>query len=292
MKLLKLSSFLILLFVVSCEQSCKSQNTENTNKPSTKYEVQAKPQHLEKLGKTIQERFIPPSGYQRIPYENDSFQKYLRNLKLKPHGSTVKYYNGDSKPNNDVYAAVVDLDIGTKNLHQCADAVMRLYAEHLWNQKEYNDIHFNFTNGLQVDYSEWMKGRRMVLKGNKTYWNNRNQPSNTYEDFWKYMELIFAYAGTASLEKELQSINIYDADIGDILIIGGHPGHAVIIIDKVHKDGKNLYLLAQSYMPAQEIQILNNPINNDLSPWFELQVGTIQTPEWNFDSSNLKRFRD
>ena len=58
------------------------------------------------------------------------------------------------------------------------------------------------------DYTEWMKGRRMVVDGNKTYWNNRQNPSNTYQDFWKYMELIFMYAGTLSLEKERKMIKI------------------------------------------------------------------------------------
>ncbi|MEZ4798767.1 MAG: DUF4846 domain-containing protein [Flavobacteriales bacterium] len=57
--------------------------------------------------------------------------------------------------NYDVYDAVVDLEIGTKDLHQCADAVMRLRAEYLWVTQQYDKIHFNFTNGFRVDYTEW-----------------------------------------------------------------------------------------------------------------------------------------
>ncbi len=33
---------------------------------------------------------------------------------------------------------------------------------------------------------------------------------------------------------------------------------------------KKVYLLAQSYMPAQQIHILVNPANSLLSPWYEL----------------------
>jgi hypothetical protein len=44
-------------------------------------------------------------------------------------------------------------------------------------------------------------------------------------------------------------------------------------------------------MPAQEIQILKNPNNSSLSPWYAVDFGTsLQTPEWTFSSSQLKRF--
>ena len=243
---------------------------------------------------TILQRIMPPDNYIRTDVQEVSFQNYLRTLKLKPAGSLVKYYNGATKPNHNVYEAVVDLGIGTRDLHQCADALMRLKAEYLWKNGKYEEIHFNFTNGFRVDYKEWMKGKRVVIDGNKTNWNNRSNPSNTYRDFWKYMELIFAYAGTASLEKELVKVEEAEAEIGDILIRGGFPGHAIIIVDKAKnkETGKSVYLMAQSYMPAQEIQILKNPNNNKLSPWFELDEGTIETPEWTFERDNLKRFEE
>lgn len=291
MKLNSISLLFLFLSLVSCDNSI-GQN--NTHKRSVSADIvnSSSDGNYHNNGKTIKARFTPPSGYIRVAAQRNSFEEYLQELPLKPHESLVKYYNGDSKPNNNVYCAVIDLAIGNRNLHQCADAIMRLRAEHLWNQKEYNKIHFNFTNGFRVDYSEWMKGKRMIVQGNKTYWNNRNKPSNTYKDFWKYMELIFSYAGTASLEKELIHVDVSNVKIGDVLIQGGHPGHAVIILDKVtNSDGKSMYLLAQSYMPAQEIQVLNNPTNSAISPWYEFNEGTIITPEWNFDSSNIKSFQ-
>lgn len=117
--------------------------------------------------------------------------------------------------------------------------------------------------------------------------------ANTYEDFWEYMELIFMYAGTASLAKELDKVGIEDAQIGDVLIQGGHPGHAVIIVDQVVDtlSGDARFLLAQSYMPAQDLQILLNPTDSEISPWYELKAGEIVTPEWLFSSNDLMRFR-
>ncbi|MGB0870155.1 MAG: DUF4846 domain-containing protein [Flavobacteriales bacterium] len=243
---------------------------------------------------TIEGRIHTPEGFARTKEKTASFELYLRQLQLKKTGSEVLYFDGTTKENYGVYHSVVDLPIGRKDLHQCADAVMRLKAEYLWRNKKYNQIHFNLTNGFRVNYSEWMKGKRVVVKDNKTYWNNRNMPSNTYADFWKYMEFIFTYAGTASLDKELSSVSTNEAKIGDVLIQGGFPGHAIIIVDKaINKKGHAVYLLAQSYMPAQEIQVLNNTGDYDISPWFSFKdTDRIITPEWQFTSQDLKRFRD
>ncbi len=171
---------------------------------------------------------------------------------------------------------------------------MRLKAEYLWNKQQYEKIHFNFTNGFRVDYTKWMKGKRVVVEGNKTYWKQTAQPSNTYASFWKYMEIIFCYAGTYSLDKELTSVDLNDLKVGDVFIQGGFPGHAVIVVDvALNSTGEKLFLLAQSYMPAQEIQILKNPNNDKISPWYSVDFGIeLQTPEWTFQKNNLKRFSD
>lgn len=43
--------------------------------------------------------------------------------------------------------------------------------------------------------------------------------------------MVFSYAGTASLEKELKSISLEDLQTGDVNIEGRFPGHAVIVVD-------------------------------------------------------------
>ncbi len=250
---------------------------------------------IQQQGNTIQTRFSVPLGYIRTNETEDSFGNFLRNLPLKPSGSLVKYYNGTSKANNNVYDAVVDLPIGNKDLHQCADAVMRLRADYLFKQKQYDLIHFNFTNGFRVDYSKWRDGYRIVVKGNKTSWVKSAKPSDSYETYWSYMEMIFNYAGTASLSKEMKSIPVSDLQIGDVFIKGGFPGHAVIVVDVAVNPKNNLkiFMIAQSYMPAQELQILLNPSisSNNKVCWYSAQIpSTLQTPEWTFDANQLKRF--
>ncbi len=250
--------------------------------------------HINPIGNTIETRFISPEGYERIMFNDNSFQIYLRKLPLKPHNSKVIYYNGAIKDKDYVYDAVVDLKIGNKNLHQCADAVIRLRAEYLYKQGLYDEIHFNFTNGFRADYSEWMKGKRISVNGNKVTWVQKAGASNVYDDFWNYLETVFTYAGTLSLFKELQKINTDDLNIGDVFIQGGSPGHAVIIVDMAvdRMTNKKVFLIAQSYMPAQEIQILKNPNDNSISPWYTDDFGSILvTPEWTFNKVSLKRFK-
>lgn len=241
-------------------------------------------------GNTIQTRFSPPNGFNRTFYSDDSFESFLRNIKLKPDGSKVKYFDGTVKE-NDVYAAVVDMEISNKDLQQCADAVMRLRGEYFFKRKEYTKISFTLTNGFKVDYSEWMKGNRVAVNGNKTEWQKIAEPSNTYSDFRQYMEFVFTYAGTLSLDKSLRSKNIDDIAIGDVFIRGGSPGHAVLVVDLAENAaGDKVFLLAQSYMPAQETQVLKNPENAELSPWYNVRKSDTKviTPEWSFEVNQIK----
>ncbi|WP_264550910.1 DUF4846 domain-containing protein [Flavobacterium sp. N2038] len=245
------------------------------------------------LENTINQRFQVPQGFVRQEESKTSFGYFLRNLPLKPSGSNVLYFDGTIKLNRNVYEGVVDLPIGKQDLHQCADAVMRLRADYFYSQKQYDNIHFNFTNGFRADFSKWAAGYRIAIKGNKTSWVKTAKPSDSYETYWKYLEKVFMYAGTASLEKELKPINVLDIKIGDVFIKGGFPGHAVIVVDIAvnPKNNQKIMLLAQSYMPAQEIQILKNPNNSSLGPWYTIDFGTsLKTPEWTFSSSQLKRF--
>ncbi len=281
-----------IIYVLCCLVIVNSCAQEPMNHVAQIQEKQILTSKIDPGGKTISTRFFPPKSYFQKKTPKNSYRHYLQNLPLKPFGEYVTYFNGQKKNGNGVYISVIDLSIGKRDLHQCADAVMRLRAEFLWNEKRYSEIHFNFTNGFRVNYSEWMKGRRIIVKGNKTYWSNRKAPSNTYNDFWKYLEIIFSYAGTLSLEKELVHQPIDSLSIGDVFIQGGSPGHAIVVVNTARNEkGEKLFLLAQSYMPAQELQLLINPREKELSPWYSLRdLQRLETPEWTFNSTDLKRF--
>ena len=237
-------------------------------------------------GNTVATRFSVPNGYARKPHAAGTFGNYLQQLPLKPSGTLTKRYNGETKPNK-VAAAVIDVSVGTSDLQQCADAIMRLRAEWLFAEKRFDDIAFDLTNGFNMKYSEWKKGKRLNSACNG--WTAGGAASETHDDFMNYMKKIFTYAGTLSLSKELQSKNIANLDAGDVFIKGGSPGHAVIVVDVAEGSEGKLFMLAQSYMPAQDIEILKNPNNAGMSPWFKAsEMGILETPEWDFDWSQLK----
>lgn len=245
-------------------------------------------------GTTIETRFNVPEGYKRVVVSKHSFGEYLRNLPLKKHLSKVFLYNGDEKGNQNVHAAVVDLEIGKSDLQQCADAVMRLRAEYLFKEKRFDDIHFNFTSGFNALYTKWRDGFRINVQGNKVEWVQKAKVDSSYLVFRQYLDKVFTYAGTRSLSKELKQVaNYSEMQIGDVFIIGGSPGHAVLIVDMAEntKTGEKLFMMVQSYMPAQEIHVLKNFQNEVYSPWYKLEENkTIKTPEWSFETNDLKRF--
>jgi len=249
---------------------------------------------VNKEGLTIKDRYLPIEGYLRVEYEEGSFAEFLRNQKLKPYGEKVLYYDGREKSPKGVYDSVFDVDIGNRDLHQCADAIMLLRAEYLYSQELYDEISFNFVSGFKAEYKKWMNGYKIDVKGNNVEYYKAAEPSNSYEDFRKYMDMVFAYSGTLSLENELISVSIDNMNIGDVFIVGGSPGHAVIVVDMaVNASGEKIFLLAQSYMPAQQTQLLINPMDNDISPWYSLKgKERLITPQWTFDLDTLKGWNE
>ena len=231
-----------------------------------------------------------PAGFRRLPQTTGSFGAWLRTMPLK-QDNKVYLYNGMLKGNQQAQYAVLDISVGNKDLQQCADAVMRLYAEYLYAEKSFGKISFNATDGTKMDYSDWMKGDRFVLKNNRLQKVRRAAPGSGPACFSEYLETVFSWAGTMSLSKELIPVKDTRKLLpGDVFIRGGAPGHAVIVMDVAENTvGERIFLLAQSYMPAQNIHVLKNPVAT--TPWYTAGFsGKLLTPEWVFDASELTRF--
>ena len=233
---------------------------------------------------TVLTRFKIPSGYTQQKTDSGSFATWLQNLPLKPVGAVTKTYKGDIA-RTDVYtAAVVDMSIGTQDLQQCADAVMRLKGEYFYHKKSYDAISFNFVNGFKCDYIHYANGYR--YKGNK--WILTAKKDYGYDAFLRYMQLVFSYASTLSLEKELKTVsNVDNIKTGDIFIHGGAPGHCFIVMDVIENvNHKKKFLLAQSFMPAQNIQVLQ--YGGD--PWFSTDKRSNIAYGELIDQRYLRRF--
>jgi hypothetical protein len=263
-------NYLIFLFLTF---SCQTPNNQSIN-----------PQ-----GKTVETRFNLPNGYQRVAVAKDSFGAYLRGFALKEDKAKVYFYNGQEKTNSQ-QVAVLDIDRGTRDLQQCADAVMRLRSEYLYSRKQFSDISYKTFGGVAMTYDKYKNGYRITNQG----FTKSKGIDNSHEGFRKYCDMVFNYANTFTLEKEMKTVkNLNDLQVGDIFIVSNPKsyGHAMIVMDVAEnsKTKDKAFLLAQSYMPAQDIHIVRNPRGG---AWYRLEeLGSqLNTPEWTFPLTALHRF--
>ncbi len=241
--------------------------------------------------RSLQVAITPPPGFQRLTAEKGSFAAWLADLPMKPDGARVQLFSGADKFRQDVHAAVVEMDVGKRDLQQCADAIMRLRAEWLWSAERRAEIGFNYTGGGRVSWARWAKGDRPSEDGKR--WSRRGKADGSYAGFRRYLDQVFSYAGTYSLERELKPVPVEGMQVGDVFIKGGFPGHAVLVANMVvhPATGERRFLLLQSYMPAQDIHVLKNPQSPDGSPWYPAAfAGDLVTPEWTFARTSLRRW--
>jgi len=208
-----------------------------------------------------------PEGYKRIDGKDASFSTWLRAISLKKD-KTVYLFDGNKKNGQSAQFAVLNISVGDENLQQCADAVMRLRAEYLFAQKKYSEIFFSDNGEGEYQFEE----------------------PYSKEHLNKYLLKVFRKCGSASLSRQLIHREVDSIQPGDVFIRGGFPGHAAIVMDVAENgEGKKIFMLAQSYMPAQDIHVLVNPMDKNLSPWYEVNNEyEIVTPEYVFKRNELK----
>lgn len=238
----------------------------------------------------LADRFPPPQGFVRAAADPASFVHYLRQLPLRQPGTPVLLHNGRPKARQDVHVAVVDLSVGTKDLQQCADAVIRMRAEYLFAHGREQEIAFDLTNGFRVPWPRWKQGDRVRVQGNQCTWVAGGTADASHAQLLRYLDFVFTYAGTLSLHRELKPAAHLPLEGGDVFIHGGSPGHAVLVLDVArHVDGRTAFLLGQSYMPAQDFHVLRGP--RGAGAWYFQDDGDrLSTPEWTFNWSDRRRW--
>jgi hypothetical protein len=288
---------LVLMIVSSFSQNSKYHDVQklafNDRPPMDDYMYDFPWLDSYKKENMICNRIKTPVGFDRLKFNPDSFEHWLQHLPLKSGSPKVMLYDGSPKWNQQAHCYVVDIETGSKDLQQCADALMRLRAEYLYmNQKD--EIHFNYTNGATSYYKKWRSGLMPVPKGKDLSWVPSSKAGEGYSKFKAYLIQVYNYAGTHSLDKELTKLPFKNIKVGDIIIEGGFPGHGIIVVDMAinPRTKEKIFMLAQSYMPAQDIQILRNPNNSKYSPWYSLDEidYILDTPEWEFDTDDLRRW--
>ena len=240
-------------------------------------------------GETLATRINTPKGYTRTEAATGSLTEFIRNYHMEADGTPVYLYNGGEKKSKN-HVAVFSMKLGNRDLQQCADSVIRMYAEYMRSASRDNEIVFHFTNGFKCDWNSYKAGRRVTVSGNNVSWGGSGPSGNTDQVFESYLNIVFNYAGTASMERECKKISEADVRVGDVVLKGGSPGHVVMVVDTCEKDGKKAFLLAQGYMPAQQFHVLKNPAHKD-DPWYyvdEIKY-PFRTPEWLFGKGSFFR---
>jgi hypothetical protein len=234
-----------------------------------------------------------PQGFNYVEDGDSVYSNWLLDLKLKK-SKTVYLYNGKLKSNQDAQYGVLNIDIGKKDLIQCADAAMKLRADHLFEKHLYDQIKFLTTSGNELSFDNWLKGMRWKVQGAiLVSYTILKEELNIQQEYNLFMELVFIYCGTYSLSKQLKTVNdTKSLQPGDVFIYGGFPGHAITVMAVAKNEmGKKIFLLSQGYMPAQDIHILKNYTDPDLSPWYDVsEIYPLYTPEWQFEKGSLKRW--
>ena len=242
----------------------------------------------------LAQRFAVPPGCRRVAVAAGSWGEWLRGLPLRPAGTRARLFNGQLKDNQAVVAAVVNIDPGTTDLQQCADAVMRLRAEYLFSVNP-NKIHFHLTTGYDAWFADYLAGTTFRVKDEVVRPAPKPAEALTHAALGRYLLPVFGYAGTLSLGREVLPVSLAQAQPGDVLVHGGSPGHAVLVADVAEnpRTGQRYLLLMQSYMPAQHIHVLRNVRQPLLGAWFAVPgplAAEFDTPEWTFASTELGRF--
>ena len=250
----------------------------------------AKPRDTSRL----ETRFDPPDGFARVAVVQGSFQAYLRDLELRTDRVQVLSYEQEELDSPS--AAVAVLSVGTRDLQQCADSIMRLHAEWLWTEDRADDVGYHFVSGDLSRWKDWRKGERFRSRGSSLERVNGAKADDSHEAFERYLFHVFAYAATRSMAMDSDPVAIGDARAGDFFVQAGSPGHAVLILDIAeHADGRKVALLGQGYMPAQEFHVIHADGPAAIADvWFVLPAdadGIVDTPSWKpFTASDLRRF--
>lgn len=191
---------IILLLLSVLLTACTPSSTTNKNFINTK-------------GTTLETRIPTPKGYTR---EQSDFAHFLQTYPLKENGSPILLYNGKKKWNQSAQIAVFKLPIENENLQQCADSVMRVYAEYYWNTKQYDKIQFHLSDGFLLSYMKWREGYRVVIKNDHASYIKSASYDDSYECFKKYLRIVFAYSGSASMVSESTPIKLNEIRVGDV----------------------------------------------------------------------------
>lgn len=253
--------------------------------------------NIDESGSTIEDRITVPEGYIRPPFPESSFQYYLRNLPLKEPDAKVVKYDGYDKF-FDCYAAVVEIDFPNESdLIHGEHIVQLLRGRYMFESSKYDLIDFSYDDNRDLSFQEYGEGYRWEWQDSIFVKKETAIASFSEINFNKYMNEIFLNTSTRGLMADTRGISFSELSTGDVFIHPGNQhskGHSVIVMDMIVDPltGERLVLLGQGFDPTQDIHILRNPFEADISPWYRVNEEALYftTIQWNFRKKHCRRF--
>jgi hypothetical protein len=193
---------------------------------------------------------------------------------MAPANTAVTRFDGSvAHPADDEYVAgVIAIDLGSADLQQSADVVIRLHAEWLWSLGKKDAISYPGGPKLMMPLSRWEKGQRVIADGPNAFWVVQSKPAAAdYAEFRRYLDVVFNWANSASLARRTEPVEPRALLPGDFFLHTKPPGHVAIVLDVAEKpSGERLALLGQALSPTESVHVIRP---GRATAWFSLRPG-------------------
>jgi hypothetical protein len=212
-----------------------------------------------------------PRGYLRESYPNGSFSNWVQNLPLKAKPAIFDYKGRAVESGSYRVFGVVRMPLlFQSDLEQCADFAMRFWAEYHKSAGTLDKLYL-------FDYS----GHKLPFA----------KSGKSFSDFLKW---AFAHTNSHSLKSGCRMITSNQLMPGDMFVQNerGGIGHVSVVLDVCRSaQGKKVYLIGYSFMPAQEFHIEKAADNYGVEGWFTFEGYTrYLLDNLNFGKPELRRF--
>jgi hypothetical protein len=222
-------------------------------------------------GLTIRYSIPVPRGYLRERYPSGSYSNWIQNLPLKAQ-PVILDYKGRIVASGlyRVYGVVRMPLLFQSDLEQCADFAMRFWAEYHKAAGKLDKLYL-------FDYD-----------GEKIFFRQSGK------SFASFLKRAFANTNSHSLKNGCRTIAADQIIPGDMLVQNerGGIGHVSVVRDVCRSgQGKKLFLIGYSFMPAQEFHIEKAEDKYGAEGWFTLEGYTkYLLDNLNYGKPALRRF--
>jgi hypothetical protein len=223
---------------------------------------------------TVMRRFARSlPGYGGFPDDPNSWSEWLRLLPLAASGTPVRNYRGEIVvPGDDEQlAAVVAIDIGSRDLQQSADVLLRLHAEWRWYRGELRMLYLSDSK-LELPLQKWGAGERLVAAGGQPKWvaQAAAKPKLDGVDFREYLEAVLAWSDGQALVAESVPLAPEGLEPGAFFLRQGHPADVLVVLDVATSPaGERAMLLAHARNPSENIHVIR-PTRDTV--WFPVRT--------------------